>query len=291
MAVECYTESIRIRRMLFGDNSIIVANTLQNMGALYEAKMEYTQAKVCYEDALDVKRLRFGEDDYVVALAMTKVGVVCNSTGEYQQALTCFEKALKVQRSCFGLEHIEVARTLIHLGDSMMNMKSLTVAMNCFIEALRIREMKLSENHEDIGDALYFIGKVYDKQEDYEDAMLYYGNSFRIYNRRGKRRSKDRKRVMDALRTVVLSSNGQVGAWDTFVVTGDCMLTMERMIADLVDILRLYVMEPTSAVVKGTFLCKLQQILELAGQQAIILNQDANKYRNALTDTGLLIDE
>ena len=75
------------------------------------------------------------------------------------------------------------------------------------------------------------------------------------------------------------------------MVTGDCMLTMERMIADLVDILRLYVMEPTSAVVKGTFLCKLQQILELAGQQAIILNQDANKYRNALTDTGLLIDE
>ena len=71
------------------------------------------------------------------------------------------------------------------------------------------------------------------------------------------------------------------------------MLTLEKMIVDLVDILRLYIMEPTSAVVKGTFLSQIQQILELAGRQAVILNQDANKYRNALSDTdgsGLLFD-
>jgi len=83
MAVECYAESIRIRRKLFGNDSIIVTNTLQNIGALYEAKMNYTQAKVWYEDALEVKRLHFSKDDHAVALTITKVGVVSNLTGDY----------------------------------------------------------------------------------------------------------------------------------------------------------------------------------------------------------------
>jgi len=92
MAVECYAESIHIRRNLFDNDSIIVANTLQNMGAFYEAKMNYMQAKVWYEDALEVKRFCFGKDDHAAPLTMTKVGVVCDLTGDYQQVLTCFEK-------------------------------------------------------------------------------------------------------------------------------------------------------------------------------------------------------
>merc|ERR1711923_619400 len=152
--------------------------------------------------------------------------------------------------------------------------------------------MHFGETHEDVASVIYNIGQVHDSSGNFEDAMLYYGNAYRIYNRCGRRRhDKSCRRIVEALRKTVINSNGQVGVWDTFVSTGDYMLIMERMILDLVEFLRAYIMEPTRTMIKGSFFSTMKQITELAGQQARISKSEANKYHKAISDYGGLLEE
>ena len=258
---------------------------------VYEGQSDSVSAKKCYNEALEVKRYRLGDDDISVAMTLTKVGHVESISGEYTQALHCYEKALNVQRTYLGHDHSETAVTLTNIGDVWVSMGSYTTAMQYYEESLRVRELRLGEEHEDVASTLYSMGKLHDIKGDFEDAMLYYGNAYRIYNRSGRRRhDKHCRKIVEALRVVVTKSNGQVGVWDTFVVTGDCMILMERLILDLVELLRVYMVEPSRTMIKGTFLNTLKQITELASQEAVLSKNEVDKYQRAMTDYGGLLD-
>jgi hypothetical protein len=61
-AIQCYSESLRISRLRFGQNHTTVASTTFDLGSLYDSTENFTKAMHHYRDALSVYRKKYSQE-------------------------------------------------------------------------------------------------------------------------------------------------------------------------------------------------------------------------------------
>jgi hypothetical protein len=61
-AIHCYSESLRISRLRFGQNHTTVASTTFNLGSLYDSTENFTKAVHHYRNALSVYRKKYVQE-------------------------------------------------------------------------------------------------------------------------------------------------------------------------------------------------------------------------------------
>jgi tetratricopeptide (TPR) repeat protein len=89
-----------------------VAQTLNNLGIVYQSQGKWDEAIDCYEQDLEISR-RLG-DEHGVATTLNNLGNVYDIQGKWDEAIDCYEQSLETKRQ-LGDEH-GVGITLKNLG-------------------------------------------------------------------------------------------------------------------------------------------------------------------------------
>jgi len=236
IASQCYEEALAIRRKLLNmkanDHTKLtqlcefnvsrginheklrdMANTLHNLGWLYEMQCIYEKALSCLNQALFIKQnlskhiekhKRENEEKKSVtivprhdetnlgktlscAITLLRIGSVHVKIYNHDIGLSYYRAALSIQKSELGKDHIAVARTLFDMGQIANHHTDASGlnkdAMTCFNEALRIAKLQFGQHHYAVAGVMYDIGSIHDKSGNDFDAITYYRNSVSVYGR------------------------------------------------------------------------------------------------------------
>jgi len=236
VASQCYEEALAMRRKLLnmGVNGHTVltklcdahanrainheklrdmANTLHNLGWLYEMQTMYEKALTCLNQALFIKQslsnqketqskqsndenslsIVLSRDEMNLgktlscAVTLLRIGSVHAKIYNHDVGLSYYRAALSIQRSELGNDHIAVARTLFDMGQIANHHTDASGlnkdAMTCFNEALRIAKLQFGQHHYAVAGVMYDIGSIHDKSGNDLDAIAYYRSSVKVYGR------------------------------------------------------------------------------------------------------------
>jgi tetratricopeptide (TPR) repeat protein len=85
-ALQKYSESLKIKEKMKGDNTIECASTINNKGLVYFNLGNYQQALLEYEKCLKIQSMK-GTDSIDYNLTLINKGTVFLNQGKYVQAL------------------------------------------------------------------------------------------------------------------------------------------------------------------------------------------------------------
>ena len=172
-AVECYNEvSFLLTRMELGSKQTKQEDQEKNI----EEKEDTDQ---CLNHSEEFKILNQKDK---VASSSHAIGDILFDTGEYSRALKSYNEALQLRRS-IEKDSLEVANTLCCIGAVRLKLKNWDESILCFDEALRIRVDRLDQNHRDISKCFHNIGKAYQGDGKFQEALEYYKKAQRIVSR------------------------------------------------------------------------------------------------------------
>lgn len=186
-----------------------MADTLHNLGGVYESQSMEQKALSCYNQALIIKRstskekqVGFSLDDQIKscntlssAFTLLRIGAIHNELHNHDVSLSYYKSAVDIQRQHLGRDHISVAQTLVDMGlilrrqmESPMEIvperTPLEQAANkYFNEALRISKLCHGPDHISVAGIMYHIGSMYDLGGNYMQAMNHYQHSANVYGR------------------------------------------------------------------------------------------------------------
>ncbi len=187
-----------------------MADTLHNIGGVYEIQNMQQQALGCYNQSLIIKRsisrdkkVEFSLDDKIKscntlssAITLLRIGAIHNELHNFDVGFSYFKSALSIQREHLGNDHIAVANTLAEMGAILRKRIENPIelvdedkasmeasASKCFNEALRIRKLCYGPDHLSVAGVLYDIGNIHDQRGEYATAFDCYQHSVRVYGR------------------------------------------------------------------------------------------------------------
>jgi tetratricopeptide (TPR) repeat protein len=141
LALEKYTESLRIDRAIYGsDEHSSIATTLHNIGLVYNAQGQYNLALEKYTESLRIYRAIYGSDEHSsIATTFGCIGLVYYAQGQYNLALEKYTESLRIKRAIYGSdEHSSIATTLHNIGQVYNAQGQYNLALEKYTESLRI---------------------------------------------------------------------------------------------------------------------------------------------------------
>lgn len=232
-AMNCYNEALNVRRKLCGmstsgfaeymsqrdleasidlNRTILqdMADTLHNVGGVYETKNMPQKALGCYNQALIIKRsilkdkkVEFSLEDQIKscntlssAITLLRIGAIQYQLFDYEVALSYYKSALSIQRQHLGRDHIAVGQTLAEMGLITVNQLEKRIDLNNeekatlevsaikrFNEALRISRLCHGPDHIAVAGVMYSIGSIHHCKGEYNKAIDYFQHSVNVYGR------------------------------------------------------------------------------------------------------------
>jgi tetratricopeptide (TPR) repeat protein len=169
-AMILYRQSLHLRKTL-GDE-LSVANTKNNIGAVFHARGDMAQAMKFFSESLESKTLLLGVDHPETARSLANVGQIFLDNNDYLKARRCFMEALRVLRSVLGVDSVEVAICLYNLGVALEEGDDFSNALKVYQEAIEIFSRN-ADDHITFGFALHNAGVIYSKRNKPKDAVQF----------------------------------------------------------------------------------------------------------------------
>jgi tetratricopeptide (TPR) repeat protein len=89
--------SLAIREKVLGTNHVDVAESLNNLAAIYDDKGDYSKAEPLYKSALEIREKALGSEHADVALYLNNLGLLYLTKGDYAKAEPLLQRALGIR--------------------------------------------------------------------------------------------------------------------------------------------------------------------------------------------------
>jgi len=143
-------EALNIRRHIFGEEHPDVAESLNKLALLLDAKGDYAAAEPLYRQALAMRRKLLGEEHPDVAASINNLASLLYAKGDYAAAEPLFREALALHRKLEGNDHPNVASSLNNLAMVLRYKGDYAAAEPLLRQALARRRKLLGEDHPDV---------------------------------------------------------------------------------------------------------------------------------------------
>jgi tetratricopeptide (TPR) repeat protein len=210
-ALICYKNYFSNAQERFGENSLEVASSQNNLASLYEYLGRHDEAVEYYQQALDLTINRLGDNHLNVATIMNNLALVLyNSRARYinekkarsdtsyymepeeeyyyyVESRQLFKKALKIRKFHLGENNPIVAQSLdalgvihIELGNIAHSYDNMKKAERLLQRAFDIRKDTLPEEHPDIAVSQNNLAYLYQRRCDYSRAEQLFLNALSL---------------------------------------------------------------------------------------------------------------
>ena len=169
-AIPLVENSLVKRRVLFGDEHLEVAQSLNHLGEVQTLKAGYAEAEEHLRDALAVRRKLLGDTAPEVAETLADLADVLSRQGEYAQAEPLIRESLEIRRTALGGKHSEVAESLEDLALNLFDQGDFESPVPLLREAVAMRRELQGSSHPDLAEALNNLGFVLGEVGEYREA-------------------------------------------------------------------------------------------------------------------------
>ena len=155
-------ECLRIRREICGNDSLLVASSLQLLGLLSTAIGDYEEAFSQLQEALVIRQKILGNisPNHLLILSVhLAIGQVYSQMGEFDKAMKSFSTVLMGRTIRLGKHHSLVAEALQMIGDAYIAINEYSKAAKTLEEALRLRKLLLGPM--EVAETLNSLSLVY----------------------------------------------------------------------------------------------------------------------------------
>jgi tetratricopeptide (TPR) repeat protein len=159
-----------IRRRSLGNQHLDVADSLDHLARLLEAKGDYDDAESLLTESLAMRRLLLGNQHLKIADSLNSLALLLQSQGDYDAAEPLFRESLTMRRRLLGGEHLDVADSLNNLALLLQLKGDYDTAEPLFRESLAMRRQLLGKQHPYVATSLQNLAYVLQLQHDYDGA-------------------------------------------------------------------------------------------------------------------------
>lgn len=181
-----YRRALKIRRAL-ADDSVEVAQSLNNLGLLYESwggKENYQKALDLFNDALAIYEKEPGKHEAERANSLNNLAKLHYTMGEYEVALKLYEEVLGVRKKVLGEKHPDVAQSLNNLAGVYFMRGEYATAAELLNQALAVYRFSLGENHPKYAITLNNLAGLQHSMGNFSAAESLYVQAMGIYRRK-----------------------------------------------------------------------------------------------------------
>ena len=162
-----YQRVLTIRERHLGADHPFIANTLNNLGRLYDRQGQYTKAEQLLERALAISKQQLGVEHPRTASILSNLGGLFDRLGKFAEAEVFLKQALSIREGQLGVEHLTTAYSMDHLGALYTTLGKYAEAEPLLKQAFTIRERYLGSQHPVTAFSLKHLGWLYHKQGMY----------------------------------------------------------------------------------------------------------------------------
>ena len=153
---------------------ISLANSLNNIGTVYDDQGQVTQALEYYHKSLKINEEI--SDNVGISSNLNNIGYIYCNQGDFAKALDYYERSLKIRES--QKDKRGIAGTLNNIGNIYYWQNNFSDALDYFKKSLKIKEE--IEDKYGISFSLMSIASIYDKQGNFKEALDYFKKSLKI---------------------------------------------------------------------------------------------------------------
>jgi tetratricopeptide (TPR) repeat protein len=167
-------QSLNIRRVVFDENIVEVAESMNTLAESLRLQGEYAQSQPLLEQALHIRETMLGPHHPDTATSLDSLAVLLETIGNYSAARPLYERALTIRESMLGPDHHDTASSLNNLATLLKTIGDYTTAQPLFERALAIRETTLGPNHPDTAGSLNNLANLLGVIGNYKAAQYLY---------------------------------------------------------------------------------------------------------------------
>lgn len=169
-------EVLRIRRELFGNEHLQVADSLYRLGWLHFYRNSIREAKPLFQESLTIRRNVLGHGHADVARSL--YGLAWTSDISSEESLNLFRESLAIRMKLFGEQDLDVAQSLRGIARALLARGSLAEAETAQRKALSIQESLRDDGHPELLKDFYNLGLILQQRGKLAEAEGYYRASF-----------------------------------------------------------------------------------------------------------------
>lgn len=178
-----YTEkSLNAKEKMYGKGSAKYANTLNNLGTIYDKLGNFNKSAECYEQAeLIMAEAASGNVEAISEIYINK-GNLYNRLGQNDLALTYYNKALEVKTEKNNASDKKLAPIYNNIGTVCQNTEDYRLAQYYYKKSLDITLKYGGKGTQEAAEAYNNLGNVLLKTEKPREAISNYLKASNIYN-------------------------------------------------------------------------------------------------------------
>lgn len=180
-AFDNYSEVLRIRRKVLGEDHIETANSLNNLAVLLHAECKYNEAKEFYQDSLVIYKELLGDNDPDVAASLNNLGALHDDIGDFEEARSYYESSLVIRRAVLSEDHPDLAASLGNLAALLDDHGDIPAAKELYLQTLQVSRNIYGNEHVDIASTLVNIAALEDEQGHLAAAKGLYEEALSIF--------------------------------------------------------------------------------------------------------------
>ena len=168
LAIEYFQKAIDLQQEL--GKQLELADSLNNLGSLYDFQGRYEEAEPLLLQALEMRKRILGENHADVATSLNNLAGLYKSQGRYEQAEPFLVQALEMRKRIFRENHPHVATSLNNLAYLYYFQGRYEEVEPLLVQALEIFKRIFGENHLHVASSLNNLALLYKSQGRYEQS-------------------------------------------------------------------------------------------------------------------------
>lgn len=182
-AKQVFEKASSIRKKLYGDDSLKVAEVIKNLAVLYNLEGEDEKEENMHYKFLKIAHSNFIWIDLEVAKTFFYLGQLHQRSKRFDKAIEAYEKSALIYNIILGPNNQQAANLSNILGCLYYEITDTESAIHHFRQELLI-EMKLYKKYNSkVISTLTILAVIYKEQEDYEYSLFFYRHILRAQER------------------------------------------------------------------------------------------------------------
>lgn len=180
VALKSTEYSLNAKRQKYGEQNIKYANTLNNLGTIYDRLGNFSKSAECYEKAEQIVRAVESETSAAMSDVYINKGNLYNRLGQNELALTYYNKALEIKEKHNPADK-KLASIYNNVGTVYQNVEDYRLAQYFFKKSLDLTKKYLGENSQEVAESYNNLGNVMLKTGKKREAISNYLKASGIY--------------------------------------------------------------------------------------------------------------
>ena len=172
-SIELNLKTLEMCRDKWGDSSLYLASTMNNLGVNYYEQGHYNKSLNVNLIALSIRKKTLGIEHSDYASSLNKVADNYSDLGKYSKSLELNIVALNIRRRVFGEEHHDYAESLNSIALNYSDLGNHTKSLETNLKANEIYERVSGTDHSDYLTSLDNIASNYSDLGYYDSALKY----------------------------------------------------------------------------------------------------------------------